>query len=133
MTLETRTFPQVLRENAVHADRAVTFVRANGDERRVSFPDLWKEACQRAQALYALGLQKGDRIALVLPEPDEFVLTFMACLSAGIVAVPMYPPQTLAKLEAYGDTVRHILSASGAKALVTSESLRALPADPLKN
>lgn len=126
-----RTFPQVLRENAVHTDRAVTFLRANGEERRVSFPDLWTEACRRAQALYALGLSKGDRVALVLPEPDEFVLTFMACLSAGLVAVPMYPPATLAKMEAYGDTVRHILAASGAKVLVTSASLRDLMAEHL--
>jgi len=97
----------------------------------VSFPELWKEACRRSQALYALGLSRGDRVALVLPEPDEFVLTFMACLAAGIVAVPMYPPQTLAKLEAYGDTVRHILTASGAKVLVTSETLRDLLASHL--
>jgi len=121
-----RTFVEVLRENAVHTDRAVTFVRASGEDRKVSFPDLWQEARQRARALYALGLKKGDRVALVLPEPDEFVLTFMGCLVAGIVAVPMYPPQTLAKLEAYGDTVRHILAASGAEVMVTSDSLRAL-------
>ncbi len=121
-----RSFIDVLRENAVHEDRAVTFVRGSGEERRVSFPDLWKTARQRARALYKLGLKKGDRVALVLPEPDEFVLTFMGCLTAGIVAVPMYPPQTLAKMEAYGDTVRHILAASGARALVTSESLAKL-------
>jgi fatty-acyl-CoA synthase len=126
-----RTFVEVLRDNAVHADRAVTFVRANGEERRVSFPELWAIARQRARALYAQGLRRGDRVALVLPEPDEFVLTFMGALVAGIVAVPMYPPQTLAKLEAYGDTVRHILDASGAKLLVTSESLRGLLADHL--
>lgn len=118
-----RTFVEVLQGNAVHTDRAVTFMRADGEERRVSFPELWTTACQRAQALLRLGLKKGDRVALVLPEPDEFVLTFMACLTAGLVAVPMYPPQTLAKLEAYGDTVRHILTASGAKVLVTSASL----------
>ncbi|MBL9024643.1 MAG: fatty acyl-AMP ligase [Myxococcales bacterium] len=126
-----RSFVEVLRDNAVHSDRAVTFVRANGEERRVSFPELWTIARQRARALYALGLKKGDRVALVLPEPDEFVLTFMGCLTAGIVAVPMYPPQTLAKMEAYGDTVRHILTASGARALVTSESLKALMGEHL--
>ncbi len=121
-----RTFVEVLRDNAIHADRAVTFVRATGEERRVSFPDLWAQARQRARALYALGLKKGDRVALVLPEPDEFVLTFMGCLTAGIVAVPMYPPQTLAKMETYGDTVRHILAASGADVLITNDSLAEL-------
>ncbi|HVY44316.1 MAG TPA: fatty acyl-AMP ligase [Minicystis sp.] len=116
----------MLRENAVHTDRSVTFVRANGQELAVSYPDLWVEAKRRAFALAALGLKKGDRVALILPEPDEFVLTFIGALAGGFVAVPMYPPQTLAKLEAYGDTVRHVLAASGAKVLVTNDTLRPL-------
>src|SRR5262245_43877271 len=114
-----RTFIDVLRDNAEQSDRSVTFMRASGDERVVSYPDLWLEARRRAHAMAALGLEKGDRIGLILPEPDEFVLTFIAALAAGLVAVPIYPPQTLAKLEAYGDTVRHVLAASGAKVLVT--------------
>lgn len=121
-----RTFIDVLRDNAVHVDRAVTFVRVAGEERVVSYPDLWMEAKRRAHALLAQGLKKGDRVALVLPEPDEFVLTFIAALTAGVVAVPIYPPQTLAKMGAYGDTVRHVLEASGARLLVTSEALRPL-------
>src|ERR1700722_13244067 len=121
-----RTFIDVLRDNAVYADRSITFVRAAGGERVVSFPELWLEARRRAHALGALGLQRGDRVALVLTEPDEFVLTFMGALVGGIVAVPLYPPQTLAKMEAYGSTVRHVLDASGARVLVTSDSLRPL-------
>jgi fatty-acyl-CoA synthase len=121
-----RTFVDVLRDNAAHPDRSVTFVRANLTERVVSYPDLWLEARRRGHALLAQGLRRGDRVALVLPEPDEFVLTFMGALTAGIVAVPIYPPQTLAKLEAYGDTVRHVLAASGAELLVTNEALRGM-------
>ncbi|MDI3285419.1 fatty acyl-AMP ligase [Polyangium sp. 15x6] len=121
-----RTFIDVLRENTVHADRAVTFVRTNGQERRVAYPELWAEASRRARALQALGLSKGDRVALILPEPDEFVLSFIGALTAGLVAVPMYPPATLAKLEAYGDTVRHVLAASGARVVVTNDALRPL-------
>ena len=121
-----RTFIEVLRDNAIHDDRAVTFMRASGEERRVTYPDLWVETRRRAHALRALGLEKGDRVALILPEPDEFVLTFIAALAAGIVAVPMYPPQTLAKMEAYGETVRHVLAASGAKVLVTNDGLKPL-------
>jgi fatty-acyl-CoA synthase len=109
----------------------VTFVRANGEERVVGYPDLWLEARRRAHALQQLGLVKGDRVALVLPEPDEFVLTFIAALTAGIVAVPIYPPQTMAKLEAYGDTVRHVLAASGARVLITSEALKPMLAEHL--
>ncbi|AKT41947.1 fatty acyl-AMP ligase [Chondromyces crocatus] len=121
-----RTLIEVLRDNAVHTDRSVTFVRSNGEELSVSYPDLWLTARKRAHALRSLGLARGDRVALILPDPDEFVLTFLAALTAGIVAVPMYPPQTLAKLEAYGDTVRHVLAASGARAVVTTEALRGM-------
>jgi acyl-CoA synthetase (AMP-forming)/AMP-acid ligase II len=119
-----RTFIDVLRDNAVHSDRSVTFVRAAGEERVVRYPDLWLEARRRAHAMAALGLRRGDRVALVLPEPDEFILTFIAALAGGFVAVPIYPPQTLAKMEAYGDTVRHVLAASGAGVLITNDALR---------
>ena len=126
-----RTFIDVLRDNTAHPDRSVTFLRASGEERVVSYPDLWEQARRRGLALGALGLKKGDRVALILPEPDEFVLTFIAALAAGIVAVPMYPPQTLAKMEAYGETVRHVLAASGARAVVTNSALRPLIAEHL--
>jgi fatty-acyl-CoA synthase len=118
-----RTFVEVLRDNSVYADHAHTFVRMDGSERVISYPDLWKWACQRANRFHELGLKKGDRVALILPEPDTFVLAFIGALTAGLVPVPMYPPMTLAKMEAYGETVRHILQSSGARALVTVPGL----------
>jgi fatty-acyl-CoA synthase len=118
-----RTVVQVLRDNVVHTSHAVTFVRTSGEQRVVSYPDLDRLTQARARWLYEAGLAKGDRVALVLPETDDFVLTFLGCLQGGLVPVPMYPPQTLAKLEAYGDTVRHVLARSGAKVLLTSEAL----------
>jgi fatty-acyl-CoA synthase len=121
-----RTFVEVLRDNAVYADHAHTFVRMDGSERTISFPDLWRWSCQRAHRLHELGLRKGDRVALILPEPDTFVLAFIGALTAGLVPVPMYPPMTLAKMEAYGETVRHILASSGARALVTVPGLEAM-------
>jgi fatty-acyl-CoA synthase len=118
-----RTFVEVLRDNAVYSDHAHTFVRMDGSEVRVTFPNLWRYACQRAHRFHELGLKKGDRVALILPEPDSFVLAFVGALTAGLVPVPMYPPLTLAKMEAYGETVRHILESSGARALVTVPGL----------
>ncbi|MCA9624878.1 MAG: AMP-binding protein, partial [Myxococcales bacterium] len=121
-----RTFVEVLRDNAVYTDHAHRFVRMDGSEIEVSFPDLWRTACQRAHRFHELGLKKGDRVAMILPEPDAFVMAFMGALTAGLVPVPMYPPLSLAKMEAYGETVRHILQASGAKALVTMPGLKSM-------
>ena len=118
-----RTFVEVIRDNSVYTQHAHTFVRVDGTERVVTFPELWKWACQRANRFRELGLKKGDRVALILPDPDAFVLAFIGALTAGLVPVPMYPPMTLAKMEAYGETVRHILASSGARALVTVPSL----------
>ncbi|MEQ9325313.1 MAG: AMP-binding protein, partial [Polyangiaceae bacterium] len=121
-----RTFVEVLRDNAVYSDHAHRFVRMDGSERDVSFPELWQTACQRAHRFHELGLKKGDRVAMILPEPDSFVMAFIGALTAGLVPVPMYPPLSLAKMEAYGETVRHILQASGAKALVTMPGLKTM-------
>ncbi|HZO14397.1 MAG TPA: fatty acyl-AMP ligase [Polyangiaceae bacterium] len=121
-----RTFVEVLRDNAVYREHAHTFVRMDGTERVVSYPELWCTAVQRACRLRELGLQKGDRLAIILPEPDDFVLAFVGAITAGVVPVPMYPPLTLAKMEAYGETVRHILDASGANVLVTVPGLASM-------
>lgn len=118
-----RTFIDALRSNANDTDRAVTFVRTNGQERRVSYTELWQEAASRARVLREFGWVKGDKVGLILPEPDEFVLSFLGALTAGLVAVPMYPPPTLAKMDAYGDTVRHVLRASNARGLITNTAM----------
>ncbi|MSW65126.1 MAG: AMP-binding protein [Actinobacteria bacterium] len=38
------------------------------------------------------GMKKGDRALLVYPPSLDFIITFIACLRAGIVAVPVFPP-----------------------------------------
>ena len=37
-------------------------------------------------------LKKGDRALLVYPPSLDFIICFIACLKAGIVAVPVFPP-----------------------------------------
>ena len=39
-------------------------------------------------------LAEGDFVMLVYPPCIEFILIFLGCLRAGIVAVPVYPPST---------------------------------------
>eukprot|EP00921_Rhytidocystis_pertsovi_P009458 GHVQ01015209.1.p1 GENE.GHVQ01015209.1~~GHVQ01015209.1.p1 ORF type:complete len:3891 (+),score=563.52 GHVQ01015209.1:853-12525(+) len=39
-----------------------------------------------------LGLQTGDRVIMCYPPGQDFLIVFFACLSAGIVPVPVYPP-----------------------------------------
>jgi fatty-acyl-CoA synthase len=77
-------------------------------------------------SLQALGLRKGDRVALILPNNDDFVLCFLGALRAGVVPVPIYPPMALGQLQAYLDNTRHIVHKSGARALVTTSKIKRL-------
>lgn len=37
-------------------------------------------------------LNRGDTVILVYPPCIDFLIVFLSCLRAGIVAVPVYPP-----------------------------------------
>jgi fatty-acyl-CoA synthase len=104
--------------------RGFVFVRSDGTERAISFHELHRETSARARALAARGFAKGDRLALVIPEGDEFVLSFLGAVMAGVVPVPMYPQLSFKNVDAYHETVAHIVGASGAKALLTTASTR---------
>ena len=48
-----------------------------------------KSPWRRGALLLSTGLCKGDRLAIVIPEPQDFVLTFLGAVMAGIVPVPV--------------------------------------------
>ena len=114
-----QTLINALRKNAQHTEKGITFVRSDGREQAFSYRQVWEHAHRRAWFLREHGIGKGDRIVLALPEPDDFVLTFFGALVAGAVPVPLYPPQTLARLDAYLVNLSRIVEVSEAKLLVT--------------
>jgi long-chain acyl-CoA synthetase len=66
-----------------------------------------------ALGLHALGVSKGDRVALLSESRPEWSLTDYAILANGAVNVPIYPTQSL-------DQVDFILRNSGARVLFVS-------------
>jgi fatty-acyl-CoA synthase len=104
--------------------RGFVFVRSDGKERFCSFHEMASEAERRAAHLVARGLRKGDRIALVIPDGDEFVLSFLGALFAGLVPVPIYPHLTFKNIEGYHNTLAHIGNASSAAMILTTAATR---------
>src|SRR5207302_3197277 len=102
------TLAAAVRELAGKTDRGFVFVRPDGSERFCSFRDIGIEAEKRAVDLHARGLVKGDRVAIAVPDPDEFVLAFVGCVMGGIVPVPISPQLSFKNIESYHDTVAHI-------------------------
>src|SRR5579859_4828331 len=91
-----------------------------------SYTALERMTARFGGAFQALGLRKGDRVALIVPNNDDFVLCFLGAIRAGVVPVPIYPPMALGALQAYLDNTRHIVAKSGARALVTTSKIKRL-------
>lgn len=75
------------------------------------------DAYSRALAAYfqSLGLQRGDRVALMMPNIPQYPVAVAAMLRAGLVVVNVNPLYTARELE-------HQLKDSGAKAIVIIEN-----------
>src|SRR5262249_14501475 len=74
----------------------------------------------------AMGLCKGDRLGIIVEDGREFVLAFLGAVQAGVVPVPMYPALSFKDVAGYLATARHILAASGARALLVSDTMARL-------
>jgi acyl-CoA synthetase (AMP-forming)/AMP-acid ligase II len=71
---------------------AYRFLRKDGAADALTFGEL----ARRVRGLaHWLGQQAavGDRALLLHPPGLEFIAAFLACLAAGVVAVPAYPPR----------------------------------------
>jgi fatty-acyl-CoA synthase len=101
-------------------DNDLTFQDAQGAETRYSYVEVEAATATRAAALQELGLQAGDRVGLVVMEPEDFVLTFLGALRVGVIPVPMYPPMSFGSVDAWSERTGRILAVSGAKLLVAS-------------
>ena len=124
MTVDTLT-AAIERAATVAPTRGYRFVKdEKWNEEMFSFERLEQETVRIGGALQEHGLRKGDRVALILPDADSFVRTFLAALRAGIVPVPIYPPTGLGQLAGYVDNTRHIVDRCGAKVLVTAPVIK---------
>jgi acyl-CoA synthetase (AMP-forming)/AMP-acid ligase II len=90
----------------------------------------WREI--RAQAhrvaggLVALGLQPGERAALVFPTGPEFFAAFFGVLLAGGVPTPLYPPVRLGRLDEYHARTARMIEAASARVVLTDGRVRRL-------
>jgi len=69
---------------AGHGDRvAIHFEGEPGDSRSLTYAELKQEVCRAANTLTALGVTKGDRVAIYLPMIPEAVIAMLACARLG--------------------------------------------------
>lgn len=87
------------------------------DNQRISYAELNNAANAVAHLLLQKGIEKGDKVALMLPNIPEFVYTYFAAGKIGAVAVPLNPSSTAHELA-------YLLENSDAKVFIALESAR---------
>ncbi|GHO88754.1 long-chain-fatty-acid--CoA ligase [Dictyobacter formicarum] len=78
---------------------------------KITYAQFSNQANRFAIEMQRLGVQKGDRVAIALPNIPQFPIAFYGTLRAGAVAVPTNPLYTEREMQ-------HQLADSGAKVLV---------------
>jgi long-chain acyl-CoA synthetase len=112
---------------AQYADRvAYSFMGAD-----ISFAQTDRQSLSLAAYLQSLGLVKGDRVAVMMPNIPQYPVAVAGILRAGFVVVNVNPLYTPRELE-------HQLKDSGAKAIVLLENFastleKCLSATPIKH
>ena len=84
----------------------------------ITFVELRGQMLRLANALGRLGVKKGDRVGIALPNCPQFVIAYHAVLSAGAIVVNMNPYYTR-------DELKFMIENTAMEALVTYDE--ALP------
>src|SRR5882672_152903 len=75
---------------AHHQNRvALHWEDENGAAATYTFQDLQQQANRLSNALAGLGVRRGDRIGIVLPQRPETAIAHVACYQMGAVAMPL--------------------------------------------
>ncbi|MFX0062975.1 MAG: long-chain fatty acid--CoA ligase [Candidatus Hermodarchaeota archaeon] len=83
---------------------------------RYTFKEINEQANRFATALYHLGVRKGDRLGLFMPNVPQFVIAFYAALKIGAIVVPCNP--------LYGsEDLKFQLNDSGTKIIIALDLL----------
>jgi long-chain acyl-CoA synthetase len=83
------------------------------EETRLTFDNFNRATSSLANHLKALGIGKGDKVALMLPNAPEFPITYFACQKLGAVAVTLNVMSTSYELQ-------YLLDNSDSKVLITA-------------
>jgi long-chain acyl-CoA synthetase len=78
-----------------HAEKPALFFKGTS----VSYGRLGTESTAFAAALWSLGVRKGDRVALILPNCPQFLIAQYGAWKAGAIVVPVNPTYTEREIE----------------------------------
>src|ERR1035437_4375549 len=98
-------------------DKKFLFRKVNGVYEGISYQELKVETINFALGLAALGIKRGDNVAIMAENRPEWVYSDMAILGLGAVDVPLYPSLT-------AESAQFILNNSESKGIIVSNKFQ---------
>ena len=93
---------------------ALIWENEQGDNRKLSYQELYEEVNRFANALKELGVKKGDRLGIYMPMVPEIIIGFLAGMKIGAVSIPIF--------SGFGShALASRLDIAGAKVLLTAD------------
>jgi len=108
------TIPELIADAAARfGDRTAYQQKIEGRWQQLSFEQAWRQAREFAAGLIALGLQKGDRVAIVCENGLPWAIGYLGTSFAGGVCVPLYTELKAPEIET-------LIKRSGARIIIAS-------------
>ncbi len=104
---------QMLESIRVWPNKVSHMVPEGKEFREITFAEFGTRVFEAARSLHALGVRKGDRLAIIGETAFDWAIVDWACQSLGVVSVPIYP--TLP-----ADQTQYILDDAGCKIAICS-------------
>ncbi|MFY9225464.1 MAG: long-chain fatty acid--CoA ligase [Blastocatellia bacterium] len=93
LTLEA--IPLILLQRAKkHPERIALKVKNNGQFQDITWAEYGRKVSQMAAGLLALGLERGEKVAIISANRPEFAYSDLGVMIAGAVTVAIYPSST---------------------------------------
>ena len=69
---------------------AIIWENEQGDTKKLTYYELYKNVNKFANALKKLGAKKGDRIGIYMPMVPEIVIGFLSAMKIGAISIPIF-------------------------------------------
>lgn len=103
------------RAAAEHAQCAALQHKVDGEYRSITYAALAHRVMRFARGLAALGVEAGDRVAIIAENRPEWAVADLATLALGAINVPLFTSLSPAQ-------IRYILDHSGARLVIVSNA-----------
>ena len=118
------TLCAMIQKAAQLGNRGYRFLDYQEAETYIGYAELFKKASGVAGVFARMGIQPGDKVALILPTCPEFFYAFFGTLFCGGVPVPLYPPVRLGRMEEYHQKTGRMLEVSEARLVCTDKRIK---------